>query len=233
MHKSPFFVIFIFILFLLISLETRFATGQISLTFSEDLEVGDEFSWIVDRNMKNGETVTSGNFHEGAVIHIEITSELADYNHYSLNAADQLYGLFAFRIDEIDYSVIFVIDFILPVVLLYENDSKGNLFKDKVSREPVISDETSKITREIIGDEYVETIEIFRSDNTVNFRYESRLDYNLGVLNLLNSTSDDFQLTISRTQNNNEIENLVSFPLAEMLLGVPIFYKLRRKTEST
>lgn len=236
--RSKLFVLILFYLvfFNLTQYNVNAASEPSQLVYSDDLNLGDDFTWVVKENMKSGRFVDTGQFKIGAKINIEITGNITTYNHYTLQAESDLENIFDMNIDGSFSSAIFVMDFLIPVVFLYPDGSSANLFKVKLTQE-IENTELLETIREINNNEYRNKVTSFHENGSTKFYFENRFQVSSGLLNVLHVESFDFLLRIERvgyqkTENfidklNFSSIGLVSLSLA--MLAVITIYKRNKK----
>lgn len=215
----------VMMMFLLISShQTTTAASPTGLFFSNELDVGDKFTWIVEQNNKGGKNIDSGIFRIGAEIQIEVVASVESYNHYAFSAENDLYNIFNITIDNLSYDPIFVIDFIIPVVFNYSNGTISNFLEGKLNE--AIVEDNSKIntTRSIIDGIYREHTQVHINETGVSFSLDYQFEVATGVLHLLSIDGDVLKLKIVRDYENqvegkNTSDNL-PFNLLFSMLGV-------------
>ncbi len=191
--------------------------NAVSLSFSDQLNEGDTFTWVITRNRRNGVPINESIWQEGSIIEVEVTSDLSEFNYYYQSIANILLDeMFNITIGGIKVSGDHVSNFIIPIVIQYENNSIQNFFDWQVETEPLIKDASHMISNEIIDGEFINLIQIF--DEKIGMKLETRYDYNLGLVNLFNSTSSNFELTIERLRSEIVESDKLDFSTMWMIM---------------
>ncbi|MCE7735571.1 MAG: hypothetical protein GPJ54_11880 [Candidatus Heimdallarchaeota archaeon] len=200
-------ILFYLVFFNLTQSNVNAASEPSQLVYSDNLELGDDFTWFVKDNIKSGIVVETGQFKVGAKINIEITGNITLYNHYTLQAENDLENIFDMNIDGSFASAIFVMDFLIPVVFVYPDGSLANLFNVKLTEE-VENTKLVETIRDINNNEYRNIVTSFHENGTRKFYFENRFQASTGLLNVLHVESADFLLRIER-EGYQKTENFI------------------------
>ncbi|MHA2250431.1 MAG: hypothetical protein ACXAD7_08710 [Candidatus Kariarchaeaceae archaeon] len=190
---------------------------RVSISFSDQLKEGDKFKWIVSRNRRSGLPISEGIWQEGSIIEVEIIGDLSTFNYYQVFSHRVLNDLFNITIGGRPISGDNVANFIIPIEILYVNNSVQNFFDWTVETEPLIEGTSYLISREIVDGEFIDLIQIISEGSEMIL--ETRYDYNLGLVNLMNITSANSELTIQLLKSENIGSDKFVFPTMWMLMS--------------